>query len=249
MVRVAIGAVRKVLGDTAQTPRFIATVPRRGYRFLVPVAEHTGSTEPHRADDARSPADAHVEPPVRQPPRCRTTAPPVARPPAPCRPEAERRPLTVLFCDLVDSTTLAGRLDPEDFREVVRAYHQTCAEVIQRFDGYLAQYLGDGVLVYFGYPVAHEDDAQRAVRTGLGMLDALDAAHPRLALPLGSGSPCGWGCIRAWSWWATSGWGRATSPGAGGDAEYCGAAATPGGAQYAGDLGRDVSAHRGLFHV
>ena len=97
--------------------------------------------------------------------------------------EAERRPLTVLFCNLVDSTTLAGRLDPEDFREVVQAYHQTCAEVIQRFDGYLAQYLGDGVLAYFGYPVAHEDDAQRAVRTGLGLLDALEPLNTQLALP------------------------------------------------------------------
>src|SRR6266540_6644926 len=73
--------------------------------------------------------------------------------PAPQRvPEAERRQLTVLFCDLVDSTPLAGQLDPEDLREVVRAYQRTCAEVIDRFDGHIAQYLGDGLLVYFGYP-------------------------------------------------------------------------------------------------
>src|SRR2546426_1126786 len=98
--------------------------------------------------------------------------------------EAERRQLTVLFCDLVDSTTLAGHLDPEDLREVVRAYHQTCAAVIHRFDGRLAQYLGDGMLVYFGYPLAHEDAAQRAVRTGLGMPHALDPLHTRLTLPL-----------------------------------------------------------------
>ena len=98
-------------------------------------------------------------------------------------PEAERRPLTVLFCDLVDSTRLASHLDPEDFREVVRAYHQICAAVIRRFDGYIAQYLGDGLLVYFGYPVAHEDDAQRAVWTGLGILDAIDPLNTRLALP------------------------------------------------------------------
>ena len=93
----------------------------------------------------------------------------------------------MLFCNLVDSTTLAGRLDPEDFREVVQAYHQTCAEVIQRFDGYLAQYLGDGVLAYFGYPVAHEDDAQRAVRTGLGLLDALEPSTPSWRCPLKTG--------------------------------------------------------------
>src|SRR5205823_4263914 len=86
---------------------------------------------------------------------------------------AERRQLTIMFCDLVDSTTLSGQLDPEDLREVVRAYQAACAEVIQRFDGHIAQYLGDGLLVYFGYPQAHEDDAQRAVRAGLGILAAL----------------------------------------------------------------------------
>src|SRR5207237_1182955 len=88
-------------------------------------------------------------------------------------PEAERRQLTVMFCDLVDSTKLSGQLDPEDWRDVVRAYQRVCTEVITRFDGHLAQLLGDGLLVYFGYPHAHEDDAQRAVRTGLGILDAV----------------------------------------------------------------------------
>jgi class 3 adenylate cyclase len=86
----------------------------------------------------------------------------------------------VLFCDLVDSTPLASQLDPEDLREVVRAYQETCAKVIARFDGYIAQYLGDGLLVYFGYPLAHEDDAQRAVRAGLGMLEALEQLNTRL---------------------------------------------------------------------
>src|SRR6266851_4428552 len=95
-------------------------------------------------------------------------------------PAAERRQLTVLFCDLIDSTALAGRLDPEDYREVVRADQDTCAEVIQRFEGHIAQYLGDGLLVYFGYPQAHEDDAQRAVRTGLGMVEAMDTLNRRL---------------------------------------------------------------------
>jgi predicted ATPase/class 3 adenylate cyclase len=86
----------------------------------------------------------------------------------------------VLFCDLVDSTALASQLDPEDLREVVRAYQSACGEVIQRFEGYIAQYLGDGLLVYFGYPQAHEDDAQRAVRTGLGVLDTLGDLNARL---------------------------------------------------------------------
>ena len=166
VLRVAIGVLRKVLGDTAQTPRFIATVSRRGYRFLAPVEEHTGVVP------VSAPVPAGPVLPVA--PQLPETLPP---------PEAERRRLTVLFCDLVDSTRLAGHLDPEDFREVVRAYHQTCAAVIQRFDGYIAQYLGDGVLVYFGYPVAHEDDAQRAVRTGLGILEAIDPLNTRLALP------------------------------------------------------------------
>jgi class 3 adenylate cyclase len=104
-----------------------------------------------------------------------------APPPAvPATPEAERRQLTVLFCDLVDSTVLASQLDPEDLREVVRAYQDTCAKVIARFEGYIAQYLGDGLLVYFGYPLAHEDDAQRAVRAGLGMIEALGQLNTRL---------------------------------------------------------------------
>jgi len=78
--------------------------------------------------------------------------------PAPPSPDAERRQLTVMFCDLVDSTKLSSQLDPED-REVVRAYQQVCTDVIQRYDGYITQLLGDGLLVYFGYPQAHEDDA------------------------------------------------------------------------------------------
>src|SRR6516165_3987038 len=103
-----------------------------------------------------------------------------AAPVVPSTPDAERRQLTVMFCDLVDSTALSGQLDPEDLREVVRAYQATCAEVIQRFDGHIAQYLGDGLLVYFGYPQAHEDDAQRAVRAGLGMVAALEALNTHL---------------------------------------------------------------------
>jgi class 3 adenylate cyclase/predicted ATPase len=94
--------------------------------------------------------------------------------------DAERRQLTVMFCDLVDSTTLSSRLDPEEYRDVVRAYQQVCTDVIQRYEGHIAQLLGDGLLVYFGYPQAHEDDARRAVRTGLGILDAMGALNTRL---------------------------------------------------------------------
>jgi len=95
--------------------------------------------------------------------------------------EAERRQLTVLFCDLVDSTVLASQLDPEEWREVVRAYQDTCAKVIARYEGHVAQYLGDGLLVYFGYPRAHEDDAPRAVRAGLAMVEAVGQLNTRLA--------------------------------------------------------------------
>jgi class 3 adenylate cyclase len=95
---------------------------------------------------------------------------------------AERRQLTVLFCDLVGSTGLSARLDPEDWREIVQAYQRTCAEVIHRHEGFIAQYLGDGLLVYFGYPTAHEDDARHAVRAGLEIIQALRIGVPS---PLG----------------------------------------------------------------
>ena len=79
---------------------------------------------------------------------------------------AERRQVTVMFSDLVGSTALSARMDPEDLREVISAYQKCVAETVQRFGGFVAKYMGDGVLVYFGYPQAHEDDAERAVRAG-----------------------------------------------------------------------------------
>jgi class 3 adenylate cyclase/predicted ATPase len=85
----------------------------------------------------------------------------------------ERRQLTVLFCDLAGSTALSARLDPEDLREVIAAYHRAVAQVVAGFDGFVAKYMGDGVLAYFGYPQAHEDDAERAVRAGLGVIEAV----------------------------------------------------------------------------
>jgi len=86
---------------------------------------------------------------------------------------AERRQLTVMFCDLVGSTALSTTLDPEDLRSVIGAYHRCVAETVARFDGFVAKYMGDGVLVYFGYPQAHEDDAERAVRAGLALTEAV----------------------------------------------------------------------------
>src|SRR5262245_5200830 len=102
-------------------------------------------------------------------------------PVVPPTPEAERRQLTVMFCDLVDSTQLSSQLDPEEYRDVVRTYQQVCSKVITRFEGHIAQLLGDGLLVYFGYPQAHEDDAQRAVGTSLGILAAMDDLHARFS--------------------------------------------------------------------
>src|ERR1700687_5315567 len=86
---------------------------------------------------------------------------------------AERRPLPVMFCDLVGSTSLSGRLDPEDLRSIIGAYHRCCAELVERNGGFVAKYMGDGVLAYFGYPRAHEHDAERAVQAGLALVEAV----------------------------------------------------------------------------
>lgn len=109
-------------------------------------------------------------------------------------PDAERRQLTVLFCDLVGSTTLSSQLDPEDWREVVHAYQESCTKVIARYGGQIGQYLGDGVLVYFGYPRAHEDDAQRAVRAGLGIIEAVKQLNAGLTEKYGLSVAVRLGC-------------------------------------------------------
>ena len=95
---------------------------------------------------------------------------------------AERRQVTVMFCDLVGSTALSGCMDPEDLREVISAYQKCVAETVQRFGGFVAKYMGDGVLVYFGYPQAHEDDAERAVRAALELVEAVSALKVAVSL-------------------------------------------------------------------
>src|SRR5438876_449474 len=87
--------------------------------------------------------------------------------------KGERRHLTVLFCDLVGSTEIAARLDPEEWREIVADYHRAAAQAIERFGGHVAQYLGDGVMAYFGWPAAHDNDAERAARAGLAILEGV----------------------------------------------------------------------------
>ena len=98
------------------------------------------------------------------------------------RDSAERRQVTVLFSDLVGSTALSARMDPEDLREVISAYQKCVAETVQRFGGFVAKYMGDGALVYFGYPQAHEDDAERAVRAGLELVEAVAALKAPVSL-------------------------------------------------------------------
>src|SRR4029077_20535043 len=93
---------------------------------------------------------------------------------------AQGRHLTVMFCDVVDSTVLAERLDPEDMREVLTSFQDACASAIERFQGYVARWVGDGVLAYFGYPRAHEDDAQRAIYAALGVLAEIAKLNEQL---------------------------------------------------------------------
>ncbi|MBV8613556.1 MAG: winged helix-turn-helix domain-containing protein, partial [Acetobacteraceae bacterium] len=137
-VDVLVGRLRRKIEPEPGKPRLIVTVPGVGYRFAV---------KP-RAVSAESDATPVAEPTA-------SAAPP---------PSPERRQVSVLFCDLVGSTALAARLDPEDLREVLAAYQRRAAEVVGRWSGHVANHMGDGVLAYFGYPRAHEDDAERAVR-------------------------------------------------------------------------------------
>ena len=110
-------------------------------------------------------------------------ASPEITPTAP-RTDAERRQLTIMFCDLVGSTALSTRFDPEDMREIVGAYHRCCADLIAKAGGFVAKYMGDGVLVYFGYPQAHEHDAERAVRAGLALVEAVPKLKTAAGVPL-----------------------------------------------------------------
>ena len=113
-------------------------------------------------------------------------------------PEAERRQVTVLFCDLVDSTQLSQHLDAEEYRAVVRAYQEAAVAALQPWDGYVAQYLGDGLMVYFGWPRAHEDAATRAVHASLAMLEVMGPLNTRLEAQHGVGCRYASGCILAW---------------------------------------------------
>jgi len=110
-----------------------------------------------------------------------TATPASAPPPA----QAERRQLTVMFCDLVGSTALSTGMDPEDLRDVIASFQSRCSAAIRRYDGFVANYMGDGILVYFGYPRAHEDEAERSVRAGLDIVDAMTELNAAISRPSG----------------------------------------------------------------
>jgi hypothetical protein len=142
--------------------RFITACPQCGYQasLTAKFCAECGVSLTGKSKGKNSPSTPHILNPNAQPQT------------------AERRQLTVLFCDLVGSTALSAQLDPEDYQAVVQAYQRTCTAVIQRYDGHIAQYLGDGLLVYFGYPAAHEDEARRAVRVGLEIITELRSQVP-----------------------------------------------------------------------
>jgi class 3 adenylate cyclase len=148
----------------------------------------TDAPQPTAARDAASHTPPTVHPSRRDVSPAQTVQP-IPLPMAQAAPGAERRQLTVLFCDLVGATGRASQLEPEDLHEIVQTYQQTCAKAIARCEGYIAQYLGDGLLVYFGYPLAHEDDAQRAVGTALGIVEAVGQLNIRLVQERGVSLP------------------------------------------------------------
>src|SRR5262245_17812898 len=155
-VDVLIGRLRRKIEPDPKAPRFIVTVPGEGYKFAVQVRE------------IRSPAPTTPPPPLEKEAGVRS-------------PSAERRHLTVLSCGLVGASALAARLDPEDLRGLLADYHRRCVETIAPFGGLVAPFSGDRVVAYFGYPEAHENDAERSVRAGLALVDAIRKLSLRLA--------------------------------------------------------------------
>src|SRR5262245_29002636 len=195
----AVAQIRRALHDTGQAQRYIQTVRRRGYRFVASIdVLQQMATDARRPPTAEPPMPAEQNtlaqvdtgsPPSPAPPV--QPVPPSAPPPAPdpmrapraagpATPEAERRQMTVLVCRLVGVAERAEPLDPEELLEVAHDYQALCAEAVHRFDGHIAQDQGDRLVVYFGYPQAHEDDARRAVHTGLSLVEGTAELNRRL---------------------------------------------------------------------
>jgi hypothetical protein len=173
---------------TPTAPPVIETLHRQGYRFVADVTVLAQMPPPATVDTALTPAmpplqaSVHTAPPgLSDTPALPATLHSTPLPPPPARrtcPGTERRQLTILSCAVVDATSLAAWLDLEDLHDVLMRYHATCTAVIQRYGGHIAHYRGEGLLVYFGYPLAHEDDAQRALHTGLALLAGIrDLGH------------------------------------------------------------------------
>ena len=209
----SVAQARKALGDSGQEQRYIKTMHGRGYCFMAPVEVR----QQPETDVKRPPAAAAPQPAgqrdlgqadVGSPPAVVFPAPLSVPPPAPGTaraphaaepdlPAIERRQLTVLACRLVGVTARAELLDPEVLLEVVQDYHAMCAQVVHRFDGYIAQDQGDTLVVYFGYPRAHEDDARRAVHAALVMVERVAERTSRQVAGLISTVS---GAARSWSW-------------------------------------------------
>jgi class 3 adenylate cyclase/tetratricopeptide (TPR) repeat protein len=168
---VQTAALRRVLDRGRSNGSCIQTVSGRGYRFIAPV------TRCAMGIDSGLPVNAHGHLWVFSRDGVEPSAPLANERSSEPQPSstlsAERRQLTVMICDLVGSTMLSSRLDPEDLREIIAAYHRAVSQTVASFDGFVGNYMGDTVPVYFGYPRAHEDDAERAVRAGLGVIDAV----------------------------------------------------------------------------
>ena len=169
VVENTLKTVRRAIGDSGRAQTLIQTLRGVGYRVVAPVTADSETPTMGR------PLQRRELPTAREPtPRLdvSSTRPPVLG--------AERRQLTVLVCRVVNSTALSRQMALEDYFAVIQMYHSACAEVIERLDGHLAQHLEDGFLAYFGYPRAHEDDAHRAIRAGLEIIDALKPLRRRL---------------------------------------------------------------------
>jgi class 3 adenylate cyclase/DNA-binding winged helix-turn-helix (wHTH) protein/predicted ATPase len=185
-------AVRQAIGDSGRRQQLIQTVYGAGYRLIVPVEERPA---PAPEDEGMAPPlEPPAAPPVLDPAEEDRLPAPAVRTALPDEPtaedatsgsflralDAERRQLTVLVCALMAEPPLARPLAPDDLYAVIRTYQETCARIIRQFDGQIVQYRGEELVVYFGYPQAHDEDPQRAVRAGLRLVDALGKQPPRL---------------------------------------------------------------------
>jgi class 3 adenylate cyclase len=175
VVENTLKAARQAVGDSGRTQTIIHTLRGVGYRVVAAV---TAEAETPAVEQPEAPLERAT--PQEAPPQGDASA---MRPQAS---DAERRQLTVLCCDMVGSTALSRQMALEDYLAIIQAYHRTCSDVIERFEGHIAQYLGDGLFAYFGYPLAHEDDAHRAIRAGLGIIDALKPLRRRLEHDVGA---------------------------------------------------------------